>query len=74
MTVDELGCPTEIVWGDIKFSASALGEFCAVCTDSETKREVTASLYADKDADMKNSLVRHYSIIYQSEFGPAVRT
>lgn len=74
VTVDELGCPTEIVWGDIKFSASALGEFCAVCTDSETKREVTASLYAEKDADMKNSLVRHYSIIYQSEFGPAVRT
>lgn len=74
VTVDELGCPTEVVWGDVKFSSTALGEFCAVCTDSETKRDVMNSLYSEKDSDMKNSLVRHYSIVYQSVFGQATKT
>ena len=74
VTVDELGCPTEVVWGDVKFSATALGEFCAVCTDSETKRDVMSSLYSETDVDMKNSLVRHYSLVYQSEFGQAAKT
>lgn len=74
ITVDNLGCPTEVVWGDTKFSATSLGEFCAVCTDGETKREVVQSLYSEKDSDMKNSLVRHYSLVYKSEFGQAVRT
>ena len=74
VTVDELGCPKEVVWGDVRFSAESLGEFCAVCTDGETKRDVMNSLYSEKDSDMKNSLVRHYSLVYQSEFGQATKT
>lgn len=74
ITVDELGFPVEVLWGDTRFNSSALGEFCAVCVDSETKREVTSLLYKEKDIDKKNALVRHYSIVYQSEFGTCERT
>ena len=72
---DSQGYPCEIQWSDgSRFGSEMLGNFEAVGIDSETKRDVIARIFYEKNKVTRSSLVQHYSLRQPTQYGRAVKT